>query len=151
MGTILCATRGGPESYPNQDKAIELAKSRGHGLTFLYVSNVEFLDHVSGAQLVDLERSMDEMGEFLLVMARERALAQGVEADMVVMHGNFQQALHQTIRDHDISAVTLGSRDAKSMLSDSGYLSQLAKALHQDFDVEVIMIANGEIVEQRPS
>ena len=151
MGTILCATRGGPESYPNQDKAIELAREGEHDLIFLYVSNVEFLDHVSGAQLTDLERSMDEMGEFLLTMAQERARAGGVEAEMVVRHGEFRQALEQTIREHEIATVTLGGQRADSMINHKGYISQLASKLRQELDVEVIMIANGEIVDRRSS
>ena len=36
MGKILCATRGGAESYRTQDAVIELAKDQGDSIIFLY-------------------------------------------------------------------------------------------------------------------
>ena len=40
---ILCPTRGGKGSYPNQDRAIAIAKERNAEVLFLYITNVEFL------------------------------------------------------------------------------------------------------------
>ena len=39
--TILCPTRGGQASYPNQDLAIAIAKEREVEILFLYITNVE--------------------------------------------------------------------------------------------------------------
>jgi hypothetical protein len=67
---ILCPTRGGKDSYPNQDRAVALAKERGVGVLFLYITNVDFLEHTAAPKLIDIEHEMDEMGEFMLVWPR---------------------------------------------------------------------------------
>jgi nucleotide-binding universal stress UspA family protein len=88
---ILCLTRGGEASYPNQDGAIAIAKDLDEELLFLYISSVQFLDHSAAPKVVDIESELDEMGEFLLVMAQERAQKAGVKADILVRRGNFQE------------------------------------------------------------
>jgi len=97
MSTILCPTRGGEASYPNQDHAIQLAKEQDSALLFLYISNVEFLDRLSSPVLVDLESELIQLGEFVLAMAQERAEKAGVQADTVCKSGLFQEALFETI------------------------------------------------------
>jgi hypothetical protein len=72
MTTILRPTRGGEASYPNQDRAIKLAKERDADLLLLYVANVHFLDRLAGPVIVDVETELEEMGEFLLALAQER-------------------------------------------------------------------------------
>ena len=74
MKTILYPTRGGQTSYSNQDAVIALAKEWNAKLIFLYISNVDFLEklgHVSHTKVVQNE--LEDMGEFLLAMASERA------------------------------------------------------------------------------
>ena len=84
MKTILCPTRGGKESHPNQDFAINLAKERDAGLLFLYVSGISFIRRVGPPIVVDIEKEMDELGEFMLSMAQERAETSGVPARVAV-------------------------------------------------------------------
>jgi hypothetical protein len=50
---ILCPTRGGKGSYPNQDRAIAIAKERGAEILFLYITNVEFLGLTAAPKLID--------------------------------------------------------------------------------------------------
>ena len=52
--SVLCPTRGGEGSYPNQDQAIAIATERGADLIFLYVSDVHFLDHIAGPKVADV-------------------------------------------------------------------------------------------------
>lgn len=74
MGIILCATRGGEDSYPNQDAVIALAIKDGDELVFLYVVDTGFLNQMAGGSLVvDMESSLAKLGQFQLVMAQERA------------------------------------------------------------------------------
>jgi len=75
MTNILCPTRGGKESHPNQDFAIELAKERGADLLFMYVSNIQLISRSGPPIVVDIEEELDELGDFLLAMAQERGLA----------------------------------------------------------------------------
>lgn len=77
VGTILCATRGGESSHNTQDYAIKIAQERDVDILFLYVSNVEFLRNVAPVKYQDVQEELDKMGEFLLLMAQERAKAQG--------------------------------------------------------------------------
>ena len=49
MSTILCATRGGEQSYATQDAAIALAKERRARLVYIYVTDVDFLRRTHAA------------------------------------------------------------------------------------------------------
>ena len=116
MGKILCATRGGEASYRTQDAAIELAKERGDTLLFLYVVDLRFLDKTTGSGVVDVEQEMTKMGEFLLLMAKERAAEQGVVAETVYRKGTVREVLKDVAREEGASLVVLGSpADAESV------------------------------------
>jgi nucleotide-binding universal stress UspA family protein len=116
MNKILCATRGGEASYRTQDAAIALAKERGDTLLFLYVVDLHFLDNVAGAGVVDVEQEMTKMGQFLLTMAKERAAAQGVEAETTIHEGAFRKELKKAACEEEASLVVLGRpADAESV------------------------------------
>ena len=88
MSGIVCAVRGGQASNPTLVKAIELAKESGLVLHFLYVVNIDFLDHTMRSRVQTISRQMEQMGEFILLTARATAEAKGVEAQGIVRHGN---------------------------------------------------------------
>jgi nucleotide-binding universal stress UspA family protein len=109
MGKILCATRGGEESYRTQDAAIALAQERGDELLFLYVVDIRFLDKTARAVRPDVVTAeMEKMGEFLLAMAQERAQKQGVAASYVLRHGDLRAELKAAVLDQNVTAVVLG-------------------------------------------
>ncbi|MFQ5857060.1 MAG: universal stress protein [Anaerolineae bacterium] len=108
MGKILCATRGGEASYRTQDAAIALAKERGDTLLFLYVVDLHFLDKVTGAGVVDVGQEMTKMGQFLLLMAQERAAEQDVVAETTCRKGKFREELKNAAREEGASLVVLG-------------------------------------------
>jgi nucleotide-binding universal stress UspA family protein len=106
---ILCATRGGEASYPTQDAAIALAQERGAELVFLYVADVEFLNRTARGVRPDLVMiEMEKMGEFLLVMAQERARKQNVVASCILGRGRLREALMAAVRDQGATVVVLG-------------------------------------------
>ena len=70
MGTILCATRGGEQSYGTQDAAIALAKQEGDALVFLYVVDVSFLNQTAAPMVIDVESRLEKLGRFQLKMAQ---------------------------------------------------------------------------------
>ncbi len=78
MGLILCATRGGEASLHAQNAAIALAKERGDELAFLYIINLKFLDKTAAPIMVDVENELAQLGNFLLLVAKERASEKGV-------------------------------------------------------------------------
>jgi nucleotide-binding universal stress UspA family protein len=108
MGKILCATRGGESSYRTQDAAIALAKDQGDALVFLYVVDLRFLDKTSAPIVVDVETEMAKMGQFLLLMAQERAAEQGLAAETVCLEGEVRKTLKEAAREAGASLVVLG-------------------------------------------
>ena len=87
MGMILCATRGGEASYPTQDAVFALAKEKGDELVFLFVADISFLNQTAAPLVVDIESRLVKLGKFQLVMAQERAAAQGILAQTIVRTG----------------------------------------------------------------
>ena len=146
MATILCPTRGGMSSYPTQDQAISLAKDRGDELVFVYVSDVRFMFKGTGALIGGYEEELDEMGEFLLAMAQERASAQGLEAKVDVGRGSFREALGRLIREYDASTVLLGAPGEHEQMTTEEYLQELVEYLVREFEVEVVLVEDGEIL-----
>lgn len=108
MGKILCATRGGEASYRTQDAAIALAKERDDTLLFLYVVDLHFLDKTSGSVVVNVEQEMAKMGEFLLLMAKERAADQGIVAETTCRKGEVREELKNAAHEEGVSLVVLG-------------------------------------------
>jgi nucleotide-binding universal stress UspA family protein len=108
MGKILCATRGGEASRRTQDAAIALAKERGDELVFLYVVDIHFLDKTAAPIVVDVENEVTKMGEFLLLMAQERAAAQAVTATAIFRSGKVREELKQAALDERASLILLG-------------------------------------------
>jgi nucleotide-binding universal stress UspA family protein len=147
MATILCPTRGGEASYPNQDRAIALARERNADLLFLYVTDVRFLDRLASPVLVDIETELGELGEFLLTMAQERAEKVGVHAETEVRRGVFRQAIKEITQEHPVTAVVLGSAVRGTGHTTPAYLEELSQWILDETGVEVILVHEGEITE----
>jgi nucleotide-binding universal stress UspA family protein len=146
MTTILCPTRGGNESRPNQDFAINLAKERGADLLFLYVSNVQMLSRAGPPIVVDIEEELDEVGEFLLTMAQERAEKSGISAKVSVRRGIFSKVLNEVILEKGINTVVLGSSSKDTGLVSYAHLQELSKELSDETGVEFIVVQDGEML-----
>ena len=151
MTTILCPTRGGEASRPNQDRAIAIAKERGARLLFLYVSDVRFLLRFASAKVVDVEAELEEMGEFLLTMAQERAEKAGVRSRAIVRSGVFREALGKVIQEHEVASVVLGTAAGGTGITSPDYLKELVDWILREHGIEVIVLYQGEIVEHHQS
>lgn len=147
MSVILCPTRGGKSSVPNQEWAIRLAKERNARLIFLYVSNVSFLDNLASPLLVDIAHELDEMGEFLLAMAQDRARQAGLEADIRVRQGVFREALAEVIREEDVDTVVIGASAEETGVTSQRYLGILAEAI-RGHGIEMLVVKEGELVQR---
>lgn len=145
--TLLCPTRGGEASYANQDQAIALAKEREAELIFLYVSNVHFLDLMAAPKLFDIEAELDEMGDFLLAMAQERAENAGQAADTVVRRGEFRETLKDIIAEYQINTVVLGAAGEETGVLTEEYIDRLSEELCLETGTEFIVVHQGEIVK----
>ena len=108
MGRILCATRGGEASHRTQDAAIALAKEQGDELIFLYVADSSFLNHIAAPLVIDVEARLVKMGEFQLLVAKERAAAQGISAQTIVRKGKLRAELVGAAREMEVDLIVLG-------------------------------------------
>ena len=108
MGRILCATRGGEASRRTQEAAIALAKEQGDELIFLYVADSSFLNHTAAPLVIDVEARLVKMGEFQLLMAQERAAAQGISAQAIVREGKLRAELVGAARELEVDLIVLG-------------------------------------------
>jgi nucleotide-binding universal stress UspA family protein len=138
MGKILCATRGGEASYRTQDAAIALAKEQGDTLLFLYVVDLRFLDKIAGAGVVDTEHELTKMGQFLLLMAQERASEQGVEAATLCRKGELREELKEAAREESASLVVLGrpAEDEEESVFELTGLQAFAAEIEKETGVE---------------
>ncbi|HEB65324.1 MAG TPA: universal stress protein [Chloroflexi bacterium] len=147
MPTILYPTRGGRSSYPNQERVFALARERQADLLLLYVTNVEFLGLVARAKVVDLEEQLDNMGEFLLAMAQERAEQAGVRAETLVRRGEFRQVLGEVVAEYAVDTVVLGAPSEKTGLTTLDFMRTLCAELSAETGVPFLLVQDGEIVE----
>ena len=108
MGVILCATRGGESSFRTQSAAIELAKNRNDELAFLYVVDLNFLDKTAAPIVVDVENEISQMGEFLLLVAKERAVEQGIRTRTLSSKGSVRDEIKKAALEIGASLVVLG-------------------------------------------
>ncbi len=140
MGKILCATRGGEESYRAQDKAIALAKERGDELVFLYVVDLAFLNKGAAPIVVDIKGSMDRVGEFLLVMAQERAREQGVTATYILREGEVWNEIKAATREEKADLVVLGQPCGENRIFALESLQAFVAEIEAETGVEVLVV-----------
>ncbi|MGD1996896.1 MAG: universal stress protein [Anaerolineae bacterium] len=140
MGKILCATRGGEASHRTQDAAIALAKERGDELIFLYVVDLHFLDKTAGASVVDMENEITKMGEFLLLMAKERAAERSVTARTLSRHGRVREELKSAAVEEGASLIVLGRPTGTESIFELTDLRQCAAEVEAETGVETIIV-----------
>ena len=151
MTAILYPTRGGDPTFLNQDWVINLALERASDLLLLYVSNVHFLDHLAGPVRVDLvEAELDELGEFLLTMAQERAEKAGQAAEIIIRQGLFREALLEVVEEYNATTVVLGYPTLDTAITTREYIHSLAEFLQKEKGIEVFVLDAGKVVEHHP-
>ena len=138
MAKILCAIRGGEDSQRIQDIAIDLAKESGDQIVFLYVVNIEFLDTASAALRDSVTLEMEKLGDFLLLMAQERAKKSDVGSEVMLRHGYLQEQFEAAASTPDITRVLLGKPGEGGTFSMES-LEKLAKEIEEKCKVEVLI------------
>lgn len=147
MTTILAPTRGGQRSYSNQDRAAQIAKEKGATLIYLYINDVTFLNQTASPILIDMEAEMEEMGEFLLTMAQDRAAKFGVVAETIVRQGGFTDVMESVIDEFDVDMVVMGSSGHDDGHTTPGFMAKTAQELATQYDVDVVLLREGEVLE----
>jgi nucleotide-binding universal stress UspA family protein len=147
MGLILYPTRGGESSHTNQDRGIQIAKEQDAELLFLFVTNVHFLDMMASPVLMDVEDEIDEMGEFLMAMASERAEKEGVQASPLVRRGEFLDVVCEVIQEFKIDALILGRPIERTALTSHDYIVNLAQKLAEEEGIDTYVVDQGEVTD----
>lgn len=140
MSVILCATRGGEASYRTQDKAIAMAKERGATLLFLYVVDLRFLDKTAAPIVVDVENEVTDMGEFFLLMAKERAAEQGVSAMTACRSGRVHEEIKKVALEQGVSMVVLGRPAGSESAFQLSSLEAFAAEIKNETGIETIVV-----------
>lgn len=108
MPGIICAVRGGPNSQPTIDKAISLAKELSLPLYFLYIVNLDFLVHTQISRVSAISEELAEMGEFIMLTAKEKANQKGVASEGVIRQGAVQEEIISLTKELQADYVILG-------------------------------------------
>jgi hypothetical protein len=138
MAKILCAIRGGEASQRLQDIGINLAKEQQKEIVFLYVVNTAFLDTASAVLRETVTVEMEKLGEFLLLMAQERAKKQGVVAGTEIRYGILRDEIEEAAGSPDISTVVLGTPGEEGFFS-LEKLEIIAREIEDNCNVEVLI------------
>lgn len=144
MGMILCATRGGEASYPTQDAVIALAKDQGDELAFLFVADISFLNQTAAPLVVDVESSLVKLGKFQLVMAQERAAAQGILAQTIVRTGELKAELISVAKEFDATLIAMGRSLGPDAVFENVALIAFATDLQTETGVEVRVLGKSD-------
>ena len=120
-----------------------MAKEKKADLLFLYVIDLQFLDMTAAPIVVDVEDEVHDMGEFLLLMAKERAAKQGIAAQTVCQKGRVRKEITKAIRKYKASLVVLG-RPAGEEGEQSAFqlagLQAFASKIEEDTGVTVLIV-----------
>jgi len=140
MGVILCATRGGEASFRTQNAAIELAKDRCDELAFLYIVDLKFLDKTAAPIVVDVENEISQMGNFLLMVAKERAVEQGIKTRILSRKGNVREEIKKAAINIGATLVVLGHPVGETSAFELSSLKVYAGEIELETGAEVKII-----------
>jgi nucleotide-binding universal stress UspA family protein len=140
MGLILCAARGGEASYRTQQAAIALAKERQDELVFLYVIDLSFLNKTAAPIVVDIENELEQMGNFFLLMAKERAAEQGIDVRTLTRKGSVREEIIKTVQEEGATTVLLGRPGEKQSAFRMSDLEAFASEIEQKTNAKTIIV-----------
>ncbi len=140
MGIILCATRGGEASLHAQNAAIALAKERGDELAFLYIIDLRFLDKTAAPIMVDVENELAQLGNFLLLVAKERASEDGIKTRTLCRKGSVREEIKKAALEINATLVILGSPEDGSSAFQLANLEAFANEIKTETGAEVKIV-----------
>ena len=108
---IICAVRGVPKSRETVTKAIELALEYKARLTFVHVTNVDFLESAMPIMtpVRSVQKQVQDLSEFTMIVLCDRAQRRGVqETDYIVRMGQFYQQLRQILSETQPDIIVVG-------------------------------------------
>jgi nucleotide-binding universal stress UspA family protein len=146
MSGIVCAVRGGPESKPTINKSIELAKLNDLTVHFLYVVDLDFLSHSSSSRVATITSEMEQMGEFILLVAREKAESQDIAAEGTVRHGEVREEIISYCREVQADYVILGQPQTRreENVFTRDLLQEFIERVEQESGAKVVLASRND-------
>ena len=140
---IVCATRGGEASRAVEDYAIQLALEANHEeLVFFYVADCDVLAHTSDTRPHDIAHDLTRLGEFIVIIAQERAQAAGLtNAHWVVRLGQVREEMVSYLKESGANRLVLGrpvGKGGDQVFSHQG-LDQFATQIQAETGVKVLL------------
>jgi len=117
-----------------------LAKSRGDELAFLYVVDLNFLDKTAAPIVIDVENEISQMGAFLLLVAKERAIEHGVIAHTLSSNGNIRDEIKKAARTISATLVVLGRPAGEASAFKLSSLKSFAKEIELETGAQVKIV-----------
>ncbi len=142
MPGVVCAIRGGPQSRPTINQAIELASSTRLPLYFLFVVNLDFLSQSMSTRTQLISKEMHEMGEFILLTAQSTAESRDVRAERVVRHGNVAAEVIGLSREVGADYVVLGRPrlEHEENVFSTDHLKDFSQRIENESGAEVVVV-----------
>jgi hypothetical protein len=140
---IVCATRGGEASRAVEDFSIQLAvEANDEELVFLYVADCDVLASTTDTRPHDIAHDLTRLGEFIVIIAQERAQAAGLtNAHWVVRLGLVREEMISYLKDSGANRLVLGrpvGKGADQVFSHLG-LDQFAAQIEAETGVKVLL------------
>lgn len=141
MPQIVCATRGGQGSRVVQEEAIRRSQTLGRLLVFLYISDPTSQMPIDASLWPALQAELNWMGQTLLHLARQRAEAAGLLAQVVIRQGDVRTEISRYVRENGVELLLLGaSRHTSANVFGDDAVEQFAAAIQGETGVPVEVI-----------
>jgi nucleotide-binding universal stress UspA family protein len=141
MSGIVCAIRGGPGSRATTAEAVTLAQKTDLPVHFLYVVNLDFLTRTATSRISVISEEMRRMGESILSVAQDHAVAQGVPAQGVIRHGAVGEEIASLCHELKAQYLVLGrpQPDKADNVFTQARLAQFIKRLEAETGAQVVL------------
>jgi hypothetical protein len=138
MSGILCAVRGGLESRATITEAIDLARTTGLPVQFLYVLNEELVPGTGSHRARAVATQVRQMGESVLFAAQALANSHGVLARGAARQGNVEDEIASACRELGAEYLVLNRpREGKDGRS-SPISAQFAERVGKQAGTEIV-------------
>jgi nucleotide-binding universal stress UspA family protein len=143
---ILCAVRGVPKSRDTVTKAIELALAHNARLTFMHVTDAEFMTAVrpSMTSLRTVYQQLHNLGEFTLMVLCDRAQRYGVnDTDFLIREGKLIPQLKQVLSEMRPDLLVIGkpvNKTSSPRAIESDELEQFTQEVETNLNIPVVSV-----------
>lgn len=141
---IVCAVRGGPESRATVSRAINMALETGARLTFLHVTDAEFLEFSTIGPLSVVYRELEEMAKFAMLILCDRAQRRGVgQVDFILREGNIRKNLIQFAIKTHATVMVMGqpTRSPGSNVFKANEAEAFAAELAREGNLQIVRVS----------